>query len=190
MRMGDANMLKKSSEKHSTGKSHIGTFGHTYHSFGNVGCKIKVFSNGKTVDHVVEISIGMVLVSREAYGILTKDDFPFFKIGFQFGYDHLEGVEGNVYSFDLTSLTRRSKVEKGITNWNMKNAGKFLKIKCDFDISNDESDGEGSIQATNKTNTFVEFKNKYQEIFSLISRKKSKPIAMKVGQRLGCMKGQ
>ncbi|GJT22050.1 hypothetical protein Tco_0891987 [Tanacetum coccineum] len=81
IRMSDANMLKKSSEKHSTGKSHIGNLGHTYHYIGNVVGKIKVFSNGKTLDHVAEISIGMVLVSREAYGIFTKDDFPFFEIG-------------------------------------------------------------------------------------------------------------
>ncbi|GKD57818.1 hypothetical protein Tco_1291205, partial [Tanacetum coccineum] len=46
-----------------------------------------------------------------------------------------------------------------------KNAGIFLKTKCDFDISNDESDGEGSIQATNKTVTFVELKNKYRANF-------------------------
>ncbi|GKB47458.1 hypothetical protein Tco_0898211 [Tanacetum coccineum] len=48
---------------------------------------------------------------------------------------------------------------------NMKYVGKFLKTKCDFDILNDESDGEGSIQVTNKTETFVELKNKYRENF-------------------------
>ncbi|GJV66117.1 hypothetical protein Tco_1476945 [Tanacetum coccineum] len=55
MRMSDANMLKEAS-------------------------KIKGFSNGETVDHVAETSIGMVLVSREAYDVLTKDDFLFLKI--------------------------------------------------------------------------------------------------------------
>nr|GEW63084.1 hypothetical protein [Tanacetum cinerariifolium] len=78
--------------------------------------KIKVFSKGKTVDHVAEISTRMVLISLEAYSVLTKDDFPFFDIGFQFGYDHLEGVEGNVYSFDLAILTKWSRIEKDITN--------------------------------------------------------------------------
>ncbi|GJZ06352.1 hypothetical protein Tco_0540145 [Tanacetum coccineum] len=47
----------------------------------------------------------------------------------------------------------------------MKNAGKFLKTKSDFDILNDKSDGEGSIQVTNKTDTFVELKNKYRSNF-------------------------
>ncbi|GJT99114.1 hypothetical protein Tco_1094632 [Tanacetum coccineum] len=54
----------------------------------------------------------------------------------------------------------------------MKNADKFLKTKCDFDISNDESGGEGSIQVTNKTNTFVKLKNKYRENF-LVDVKKA-----------------
>nr|GEV09456.1 hypothetical protein [Tanacetum cinerariifolium] len=44
---------------------------------------------------------------------------------------------------------------------NSKNVGKFLEMKSDFDISNDESDGEGSIQVVNKTDTFVELKYKY-----------------------------
>ncbi|GJR19393.1 hypothetical protein Tco_0967920 [Tanacetum coccineum] len=44
---------------------------------------------------------------------------------------------------------------------NMKNASKFLKVKCDFHIANDEGDGEGSNQTTNKTDTFVELKNKH-----------------------------
>ncbi|GKB16165.1 reverse transcriptase domain-containing protein, partial [Tanacetum coccineum] len=44
-------------------------------------------------------------------------------------------------------------------------AGKFLKMKYDFDISNDESDGEGSIQVTNKTDTFVELKDEYRVNF-------------------------
>nr|GEU60858.1 hypothetical protein [Tanacetum cinerariifolium] len=47
----------------------------------------------------------------------------------------------------------------------MNNAGKFLKKKSDFDISNDESDGEGSIQVANKTDTFVELKYKYRVNF-------------------------
>nr|GEX08796.1 hypothetical protein [Tanacetum cinerariifolium] len=82
MRMSNVSMLKKSSEKHSIRKSHINALGHTYHSIGNVVGKIKVFSNGKTIDHLAETSIGMVLISREAYSVFTKDDFPFFKIGF------------------------------------------------------------------------------------------------------------
>ncbi|GKA74899.1 hypothetical protein Tco_0781277 [Tanacetum coccineum] len=98
--MSDTNILKKSSEKHSIGKCHIGALGHTCHSFGNVVGKIKGFSNGKTVDHVPETSIGMVLVYPEAYGVLTKDDFLFFEIGFKFGYDHLEGVEATFKDFD------------------------------------------------------------------------------------------
>ncbi|GJX85310.1 hypothetical protein Tco_0336084 [Tanacetum coccineum] len=44
---------------------------------------------------------------------------------------------------------------------NMKNASKFLKAKCDFNIANDEGDGEGSIKTMNKTDTFVELKNKH-----------------------------
>nr|GEU75854.1 hypothetical protein [Tanacetum cinerariifolium] len=44
--------------------------------------KIKVFSNGKTVVDVEETSIEMVFVSREAYGILTKDDFLFLRLVF------------------------------------------------------------------------------------------------------------
>ncbi|GJR73629.1 hypothetical protein Tco_0085994, partial [Tanacetum coccineum] len=42
--------------------------------------KIKGFFNGETIDHVAGASIGMVLVSLEAYGVLTKDDFPFLEI--------------------------------------------------------------------------------------------------------------
>ncbi|GKA89006.1 hypothetical protein Tco_0810818 [Tanacetum coccineum] len=44
---------------------------------------------------------------------------------------------------------------------NMKNTSKFLKEKCDFYIANDEGDGKGSIQTMNKTDTFVELKNKH-----------------------------
>ncbi|GKG40141.1 hypothetical protein Tco_0466918 [Tanacetum coccineum] len=47
----------------------------------------------------------------------------------------------------------------------MKNPGKFLKTKSDFNISNDESDGESSIQIANETNTFVELKYKNQADF-------------------------
>ncbi|GJR40762.1 hypothetical protein Tco_1216446 [Tanacetum coccineum] len=86
MRMSDANILKKLSEEHPIGKSHIDALGHTYHSFGNVVGKIKGFSSGKTIDHVEETSIRVVLISREAYDVLTKDDFPFFEIGFQFEF--------------------------------------------------------------------------------------------------------
>nr|GEY26673.1 hypothetical protein [Tanacetum cinerariifolium] len=116
MRVRDANMLNKSSEKHPVGKSHIGALGYTNHSIDDVVGKIEVLSNGKIVEHVAETSIGVVLVSHEAYGIFTEDDFSFFKIGFQFGNDHLEGVKGNINSFDLASFTRRSRIKKGITN--------------------------------------------------------------------------
>nr|GEW41899.1 hypothetical protein [Tanacetum cinerariifolium] len=81
MRIRDADMFNKSSEKHSTWKSHIGAPGHTNHSIDDVVGKIEMLSSGKTVEHVAKTSIRMVLVSREAYGIFTEDDFPFFKIG-------------------------------------------------------------------------------------------------------------
>ncbi|GKB93601.1 hypothetical protein Tco_0979738 [Tanacetum coccineum] len=82
MWIGDANILNKSSEKHSIGKSHIGALGHTNHSIDHVVGKIEVFPISKAVEHVAETSIGMVIISHEAYGILTEDDFPLFKIGF------------------------------------------------------------------------------------------------------------
>ncbi|GJU50712.1 hypothetical protein Tco_1220267 [Tanacetum coccineum] len=142
MRMGDANMLKKSSEKHSKGKSHNDALGHTNHSIGDVVGKIKVLSSGKTVEHVAETSIGMLIISREAYGIFTEDDFPIFEIR----KEHHE-------------LARDPHEEVD------KCQSKFLKMKSDFDISNDKSDGEASIQVTNKTDTFVELKNKYRANF-------------------------
>ncbi|GJW43092.1 reverse transcriptase domain-containing protein [Tanacetum coccineum] len=140
-----ANMLNKSSEKHPIGKIHIGDLGYTNHSIDDVVGKIEVLSSGKTIEHVAETSIGVL------------------------GDNHLEGVEGNINSFDLASFTRRSGIKKGITNkqrifkrgWiNVGNAGKFLKMKIDLDISNDESDGGSSIQVANKTDTFVEMKYK------------------------------
>nr|GEY35369.1 hypothetical protein [Tanacetum cinerariifolium] len=63
-------------------KSHIGALGHTNHSIDHVVGKIAEFLIGKVVEHGAETSIGMVLVSREAYGILTEDDFLLFEIGF------------------------------------------------------------------------------------------------------------
>ncbi|GJZ34046.1 hypothetical protein Tco_0579482 [Tanacetum coccineum] len=56
-------MLKKQSDKHSIGKCHIGTLGHTYHSVGDVLGKVEVFSNGEAVEHVAQTRIRMVLVS-------------------------------------------------------------------------------------------------------------------------------
>nr|GEV21942.1 hypothetical protein [Tanacetum cinerariifolium] len=56
------------SEKHSVGKCHIGTLGHTYHSVGDVVGKVEVFSNG-------------------------EDDFLFFEIDFQLGNTHLKRVK-------------------------------------------------------------------------------------------------
>nr|GEW69083.1 hypothetical protein [Tanacetum cinerariifolium] len=82
MRVRDANMINKSSEKHPIGKCHIDDLGYTNHSFDNVVGKIEVLSSGKTLEHVAEISIGVVLVPCEAYGILTEDDLLFFEIGF------------------------------------------------------------------------------------------------------------
>ncbi|GJR91677.1 hypothetical protein Tco_0215688 [Tanacetum coccineum] len=80
MRMSDPNMLKEASEKHSIRQCHVGTLSNTYHPFTNVVGKIKGFSNDEAVDHVAETSIGMILVSHEAYNVFTKDDFPFLEI--------------------------------------------------------------------------------------------------------------
>nr|GEW12069.1 hypothetical protein [Tanacetum cinerariifolium] len=100
-------MLKEASEDHFVRKSHVGTFGYTYHSIGNVVCKVKWFTDSETIEHIAKAGIRVVFVPNEAYGIFTKDDLPFHKIGLQFGVDHLEGIESDVYSFDLTGLAKR-----------------------------------------------------------------------------------
>ncbi|GJS50727.1 hypothetical protein Tco_0624089 [Tanacetum coccineum] len=76
----DAGMFNKSSEKHPIRKSHIGALGYTSHSIDDVVGKIEVLSSGKTVEHVAETNIGVILVSCEAYGIFTENDFPFFEV--------------------------------------------------------------------------------------------------------------
>ncbi|GKF33821.1 hypothetical protein Tco_0107021 [Tanacetum coccineum] len=57
-----ANMLNKSSEKHPIGKIHIGDLGYTNHYIDDVVGKIEVLSSGKTIEHVAETSIGVVLI--------------------------------------------------------------------------------------------------------------------------------
>nr|GEU93592.1 hypothetical protein [Tanacetum cinerariifolium] len=44
--------LKESGEKHSIGKCNIGSFGHTYHTVGNVVGEVEGFSNGEAIEHV------------------------------------------------------------------------------------------------------------------------------------------
>ncbi|GJT98578.1 hypothetical protein Tco_1094096 [Tanacetum coccineum] len=78
--MRGANMHKEASVKHSIRKCHNIALGHTFHPFGNVVGKIERFFNGETIEHVGETSIRVILVSRETYDILTKDDFPFLEI--------------------------------------------------------------------------------------------------------------
>nr|GEV56329.1 hypothetical protein [Tanacetum cinerariifolium] len=99
--------------------------------------------------------------------------------------DHLEGVEGNVYSFDLASLTRRSEQTHSTTR-NTNNESKFLKVKCDFDIAKDKGDGEGSIQTTNKTNTFVELKNKHVANFLVDIEKTIKSNSLESKAKVRC----
>ncbi|GKA26529.1 hypothetical protein Tco_0712638 [Tanacetum coccineum] len=104
-------------------------------------------------------------IITEAYGIFSKDDLLLHKIGIQFGEEHLEGIESDVYSFDLTGLAERSLVEQSVhinsLAKNAKNSGEFLKTESDFKIINDEGDGDGSIQITNGTDTFVQLKNEH-----------------------------
>ncbi|GKC42893.1 hypothetical protein Tco_1060615 [Tanacetum coccineum] len=123
---------------------HNVTLGYTFHSFGNVVGTIERFSNGETIEHVAKTSIRMVL-------------------------DHLEGVKGSVYPFDLKGLTKRSFIEESITDQqeivmgrNTKNMSKLLESKSDLNILDDKGDGEGTIQNLNKMDTFVEFKNEYR----------------------------
>nr|GEW40265.1 hypothetical protein [Tanacetum cinerariifolium] len=52
VRMIGTNVFKESGEKHSIGKCHIGTFGHTHHSVGNVVGEVEGFFNGEVVEHV------------------------------------------------------------------------------------------------------------------------------------------
>nr|GEX40233.1 hypothetical protein [Tanacetum cinerariifolium] len=40
------------SEKHSVGKSHIGTLDHTHHSVGDVVGEVEEFFNGEAIEHV------------------------------------------------------------------------------------------------------------------------------------------
>ncbi|GJS23541.1 hypothetical protein Tco_0452173 [Tanacetum coccineum] len=70
-RVRHANMLNKSSKKHPIGKSHIDTLGYTNHSIDDVVDKIEVFSSGKTVEHVAETSIRVVLVPFLPGGVNT-----------------------------------------------------------------------------------------------------------------------
>ncbi|GJX15863.1 hypothetical protein Tco_0216695 [Tanacetum coccineum] len=66
-------------EKHSVGKCHIGTLGHTYHSVGDVVGKVEVFSNG-------------------------EDDFPFLEMSFQLGDNHLKMIKGGFNPFHFSGL--------------------------------------------------------------------------------------
>ncbi|GJT83067.1 hypothetical protein Tco_1057409 [Tanacetum coccineum] len=164
IRMSNMNMLKEASEERSLRKSHVGTFGHTYHSIGNVVCKVEWFTDSKIVEHIAKACIRVVFVPSKAYDIFTKDDLPLHKIGLQFGEDHLEGIESDVYSFNLTGLAERpfGSVHTNSLTRNAKNSGEFLKTKSDFKIINDEGDGDGSIQITNEMNTFVKLKDEHE----------------------------
>ncbi|GJR03915.1 hypothetical protein Tco_0526899 [Tanacetum coccineum] len=107
----DTNMRKDPSEKHSVGKCHIGTLGHTYHSVSDVVGKVEVFSNGEAVEHVAQTRVRMVLVFSETYGILTQDDFLFLGIDFQPGNNHLKRVKEGINPFHLSSFRLSSFIE-------------------------------------------------------------------------------
>nr|GEV21224.1 hypothetical protein [Tanacetum cinerariifolium] len=162
-RMGNTSMLKETGKEHSIRKSHVSTFGYTYHSIGNVVCKVEWFTNSETIEHIAKAGINVVFVPNEAYDIFTKDDLPLHKIGLQFGEDHLEGIESDVYSFDLTSLAERpfESVHTNSLKRNAKNSGEFLKTKSDFNIINDEGDQDGSIHITNEMDTFLKLKDEH-----------------------------
>ncbi|GJV23792.1 hypothetical protein Tco_1376487 [Tanacetum coccineum] len=48
----DMDIFKKTNEKHSIGKSHVGTFGHAYYSVDDVLSKIEGFLNGEAIEHI------------------------------------------------------------------------------------------------------------------------------------------
>ncbi|GKE09080.1 hypothetical protein Tco_1412631 [Tanacetum coccineum] len=80
VRMIDKNVFKESGEKHSVGKCHIDTFGHTHHTVCNVVGEVEVFSNGEA------------------------DDFPFIELDFQLGENHLTRIKEGINTFHLLGL--------------------------------------------------------------------------------------
>ncbi|GKB95744.1 hypothetical protein Tco_0981881 [Tanacetum coccineum] len=104
MELDDQRMEYEKGEKHSVGKCHIGTLGHTHHSVGNVIDEVEGFFNGEAVEHITKASIWMVFVFGETYGIFTQDDFPLFKLNFQLGDNHLKGIKDGINPFHLLGL--------------------------------------------------------------------------------------
>ncbi|GKE55789.1 hypothetical protein Tco_1494974 [Tanacetum coccineum] len=93
--------------------------------------KIEVFASGETIKHVTQGCIGVIFVTGKAYGIFTNDDF-------------LCGIRHHESRLDLREEEGRGWGEDH-------NSG--------FDIVDDESNGESSIEVSNEANTFVKLKN-------------------------------
>ncbi|GJW36547.1 hypothetical protein Tco_0059467 [Tanacetum coccineum] len=129
IRVRGTNMHKNASEKLSIRKCHDIAFGHTFHSLGKVASEIELFSNGETIEHIGETSIGKIFVSHETYDVFTKNDFRFFEVDLQLENGHLEGIKSSFYSFDLTGLTGRSLIKKSITDQEGILMGRWIDIR-------------------------------------------------------------
>ncbi|GKD77051.1 hypothetical protein Tco_1339672 [Tanacetum coccineum] len=136
--------------------------------------KIEVFASGETIKHVTQGCIGVIFVTGETYGIFTNDGAPLLEFVSQFGVDHLKGVKDNVFTFDFLVLGFRSCVGQGVKNQGWIFVGRRIEVgvritikvfesKSGFDIVDDESNGESSIEVSNEANTFVKLKNEEGE---------------------------
>nr|GEX32414.1 hypothetical protein [Tanacetum cinerariifolium] len=109
------NIFKESSEKHSIGKSHVGTFGHTYHSVDDVVGKVEIFHRtkhrgSKTIFHEVEDK--------------SRDE----------NQHHFRGM-----GWAIRECTHK------FLDYEFKNPSELLKRKSYFEIVDDEGNGNSSI---------------------------------------------
>ncbi|GJY76071.1 hypothetical protein Tco_0481187 [Tanacetum coccineum] len=152
-------IFKKPSEKHGIRESHFATLSHTYHSMSDIVSKIEMFVSGETIEHVTQGCIGVIFVTGEAYGIFTNDDVPLLEFISLFDVDHLKGVEDNVFSFDFSAIRKCTHTHTHTFTRNFENLSKVFESESGFNIVDDESNGESSIEVLNEANTFVKLKN-------------------------------
>ncbi|GJZ38052.1 hypothetical protein Tco_0584243 [Tanacetum coccineum] len=121
--------------------------------------KIEVFASGETIEHVTQGCIGVIFVTGESYRIFTNDGASLLEFVSQFGVDHLKGVKDNVFTFDFLILRPFGSVHTYTFTRNFENLSKVFESENGFDIIDDESNGESSIEVSNEANTFVKLKN-------------------------------
>ncbi|GKC40381.1 hypothetical protein Tco_1052765 [Tanacetum coccineum] len=114
-RLGSENMPIGASEEHSIGKHHQVAFDHTCHSLGHVVSEIKPFLVDKSIEHLNETNIKMILIPHETNSIFTKNGFLLFEVKLHFREHHLISVRNNSFALNSAAFSGRPLIENGIT---------------------------------------------------------------------------